>query len=211
MEQHNHWKLGQLQKRMVKPILGCFGALLLFCNFVLKKPLTYEMVSTAISVMMLVLAFILSLLERTLWKTRIMSVPFLENYWTPVLAGRWEGKFTRDGEKHDFVIEIKQSFTTVSCVTYSNHSSSAAYAAEILYNDHHKNYQLIYYWQGKTATTQKGTGDSNTFDGFTVLDIIIQEGKVIKLKGEYFTNRQPNQTKGTLEVTGRQEKLKNAF
>lgn len=211
MKQHNHWKLSQLQKAIIKIVLWGFGIVLLFLTIVLKIALDYDVLSEIISVISIVLGCILALMERVLWKTQIMRLPFLENYWTPVLEGRWKGTLVRDNVSHDFVIEIKQSFTSISCITYSKHSSSSAYAAEILYNDQLKNYKFVYYWHGGTTTVQENTGDSNVFEGFTVLDIIIESGKVTKLTGSYFTNRQPKQTKGTLNLEFGQKELKNSF
>lgn len=211
MKQHNHWKLSQFQKAIVKIVLWGFGFILLFITLVLKIALDYDVLSEIISALSILLGLALSLIERVLWKTRIMKLPFLEHYWTPVLEGRWEGTLVRDNKAHNFVIEIKQSFTSISCITYSKHSSSSAYAAEILYDDQLKIYKLIYYWHGGTTSVQENTGDSNLFDGLTVLDLVIVSGKVIKLKGSYFTNRQPKQTKGTLSLEFSQKELKNAF
>lgn len=140
-----------------------------------------------------------------------MRLPFLENYWTPILEGRWGGILERNGESHDFVIEIIQSFTSISCITYSEHSSSAAYATEILYNDQLNAYQLIYYWNGTTTNAVESNRDSDKFEGFTILDIIIRSGKVTELKGTYFTNRQPQQTKGKINLFFKQKTLKKSF
>lgn len=211
MKQHNHWKMHQLQKAIVKIVLWGFGLIFLLLTVVFKKKIDFNLVSETVSSISILLGLGLTWVEKTLWKTRIMRLPFFENYWTPVLEGRWEGKLIRENIPHDFVIEIKQSFTSISCITYSRHSSSSAYASEILYNDQLKNYQLIYYWHGGTISVQKNTGDSNTFDGLTVLDIIVEYGKVTRLKGTYFTNRQPKQTKGRLDLKFRQKELKNSF
>lgn len=211
MRPHNHWKLRQLQKAIIKIVLWGFGFALLFVTLVLKIPLGYNVLSEIISIVSIALGCSLTLVERVLWKTPIMKLPILENYWTPVLKGRWEGTLVRDKKPHKFVMEIKQSFTSISCTTYSRHSSSSAYATEILYNDLLKTYKLIHYWHGGTTAVQDGTGDTNTFEGFTVLDIIIQSGKVKKLTGSYFTNRQPKQTRGTLDLEFRQKDLKNSF
>ena len=211
MKQHNHWKMNQLQKVFAKVVLWGFGLVLLFLDLVLKKTLNFDMVSEVVGIISVAFGLSLTLVEKVLWKTKIMKFPLWEDYWTPVLEGRWKGTLTRDGEPHDFVIEIRQSFTAVSCVTYSTHSSSSAYAAEILYDEQLKSYKLIYYWQAKTTAVQANTGDTNIFNGFTVLDIIVESGSVTKLKGAYFTDRQPQQTKGTLNLTFEQKPLKNSF
>lgn len=211
MKQHNHWKMGQLQKAIIKIVLWGFGLIFLFLTIILKKTLDFNIVSTIVSILSIILGLMLTLVEKKMWKTRVMKLPFLENYWTPVLEGRWEGTLERSGESHNFVIEIIQSFTSISCATYSEHSSSYAYATEILYDDQLNVYKLIYYWSGTTTSTMEKNRDSDKFEGFTVLDIIIQSGKAIKLKGSYFTNRQPRQTKGNINLSFSQKTLKKSF
>lgn len=211
MKQHNHWKMRQFQKAIIKIVLWGFGLLLLFFNLILKKTLDFNIVSEVVSILSIILGLILALVERKLWKTSVMRLPFFEDYWTPILEGRWEGKLERNGKSHDFVIEIVQSFTSISCITYSKHSSSSAYATEILYDDQLKAYKLIYYWHGTTTNTIEDNRDSDKFEGFTVLDIIIQSRNVIKLKGTYFTNREPQQTKGNINLSFRQKTLKKSF
>ncbi len=211
MKQHNHWKMRQFQKMIIKVVLWGFGLLLLFFNLILKKTLNFNIVSEVVSVLSIVFGLVLSLVEKKLWKTWVMTLPFLEDFWTPILEGRWEGKLERNGESHDFVIEIVQSFTSISCITYSKHSSSSAYATEILYDDQLNVYKLIYYWSGTTTNTIDSNRDSDRFEGFTVLDIIIRSRSVIKLKGTYFTNREPQQTKGNINLSFRQKTLKKSF
>lgn len=211
MKQHNHWKLNQLHKIFAKVILWGFGLVLLLLDLLLQITLNFDMVSEVVGSISIAFGLILTLIEKVLWKTKIMKFPLWEDYWTPVLEGRWSGTLTRDDKPHDFVLEIRQSFTSISCVTYSTHSSSSAYAAEILYDEQLKSYKLVYYWQAKTTTVQPNTGDTNIFNGFTVLDIIVESGCVTKLKGAYFTDRQPTQTKGTLNLTFEQKTLKNSF
>lgn len=211
MRQHNYWKMRQFQKVIIKVVLWGFGLFLLFLTLVLKKAIDFNLLSGIISSLSIILGLALALIEKKLWKTRIMRMSFLENYWTPVLEGRWEGTLERNGELHDFVLEIIQSFTSISCCTYSKHSKSSASATEILYNDQLKLYQLIYYWNGTTTNTVGENRDSDRFDGFTILDIIIQSGTVTKLKGTYFTNRQPQQTKGSINLSLKQNMLKKAF
>lgn len=203
--------MNQLQKVFAKIVLWGFGLVLLFLDLVLKKTLNFDMISEVVGIISLAFGLGLSLIDKVLWKKKAMKFSLLEDYWTPVLEGRWKGILTRDNVCHDFVLEIRQSFTSIACITYSTHSSSSAYAAEILYDEQQKTYKLIYYWQAKTTNVQLNTGDTNIFNGFTVLDIIVESRDVTKLKGSYFTDRQPNQTKGTLNLTFEQKTLKNSF
>lgn len=211
MEQHNSWKMRQLQKIIIKVVLWGFGISFLILDLILKITFDFAMVSEVVGILSIVFGLLLTLLEKKLWKTRIMNLPFLENFWTPILEGRWEGELERNGKSHSFAIEIRQSFTSISCTTYSKHSSSSAYATEILYDNKTKVYKLIYYWNGKTTNTNENNRDTDRFDGFTILDIIIRSGKITKLKGTYFTNREPQQTKGNINLTFSQKTLKNTF
>lgn len=211
MKAFNHWKLQKLQKSTNKAVLWGFGLVLLLLGTVFKETINLDLVSKIIGITSIIVGICLFVIEKNLWKTEIMNFPLFENYWTPVLEGRWEGKFTRDKIDHPFVIEIKQSFNSISCITYSKNSSSTAYAAELLFNEQANTYQLIYYWQAKTKNSQQGTGDTNIFNGFTVLDVIIESKTVTRLEGLYFTDRQPNQTRGTLCFSKRQKVLKNSF
>lgn len=211
MRQFNHWKLDKLKGLSAKLVLWVNGLALLLLNTVFHRSIDFDMVSRVISIASIILGALLYSLERYLWKTNIMNLPFLDAYWTPVLEGRWEGTLTRAGERIPFVIEIRQSFNSISCITYSRNSSSSSIAAELLYNEQLKAYEFVYYWQAKTDHTQENTGDTNIFHGYTVLTVVIKSQKVAKLKGSYFTDRQPRQTKGTLEMTVRRETLKNSF
>lgn len=215
MKQHNYWKLKKLHDVSLSCILWVLGVVILLCSYLGGK-INYELISQIIGYVSVVLGFLLKQIEKRLWKGRIMQNGFVDDFKTPVVEGRWEGVLTRNGPpdsgiEHRFVIEITQSFTAVSCVTYSKHGFSESLAAEILYDEDRKRYKLIYYWQGKTTNVQPGTGDTNRFDGFTVLNVVENSNGEKLLKGEYFTNRQPQQTKGEIMVKFVQKRLKNTF
>lgn len=215
MKQHNHWKLVQLQKRYIQIALWGFGLLLLLFS-ALNRTINFNLVSSIIGIISLIFGVALMLFENYFWENEViqkamLKIPFLEQYWTPVLEGRWTGTLIRDNIPHEFVIEIVQSYSSISCVTYSTHSSSTAVSSEILFDEQTKIYKLIYYWQAKTTTVQPNTGTSNLFNGFTVLNIKAESGLITGLSGSYFTDRQPTQTNGTLNLTFQQKELKHAF
>ena len=215
MKQHNHWKLVQLQKRYIQIALWGFGLLLLLLS-AFNKTINFNLVSSIIGVISLLFGALLMLFENYFWKQEVVQKamlkgPFFEQYWTPVLEGRWTGTLIRDNVPHKFVLEIVQSYSSISCVTYSMHSSSTAVSSEILFDDQVKIYNLIFYWQAKTTTVQPNTGTSNLFNGFTVLNIKAESGKITGLSGSYFTDRQPTQTNGRLDLAFQQKELKHAF
>ena len=215
MKQHNYWKLRQIQGPYTQIALWVMGLVLLALAF-FSSEINFNNVSTVIGLVLPALSSVLMVFEHFLWKTKpvqivMKRVPFLEQYWTPVLEGRWSGTLNRDGRNHNFVIEIKQSYTSISCVTYSKHSSSEAIFTEILFNEETDRHQLVYYWSAKTKNVQLSMGEFDTFNGFTVLDIISDGEKVSKLSGRYFTERQPRQTHGSLELTFQQKKNVNQY
>ena len=69
----------------------------------------------------------------------------------PKICGRWEGFLKRDGKDHKFVIEIKQTYTNISCITYSAHGHSKSLCAELLYDQQNDCYSLVYLWEGKIS------------------------------------------------------------
>jgi hypothetical protein len=211
MKQHNHWKLSKLQKAIIKISLWGVGVVLLLLDAILKKTLDFNFLSSVVGALSILFGLFLTLLERVLWRTKIMALPFLENYWTPVLAGRWEGTLIRNKESHRFVIEIKQNFTTISCITYSSHSCSSALATEILYDEQLGTYELLFYWNGQTSTVQEPGRDLDSFNGLTVLNVKLDRKRAVGLSGYYFTNRQPIQTRGKIDLIFRQKDLKNCF
>jgi len=216
MRQHNQWKIRQLQKNFVKIVLWGFGLGLLFFTVLFHRSISFDFVSGAIGVCSFLFGLVIMLFEHFWWKKAFVqkvlySTPFLKGYWTPILEGRWEGTLVRDGMPHAFVLEITQSYTSISCVTFSKHSSSTALAAEILFDEDANNYKLIFYWGGKTTSVQPNEGDLNRFEGFTSLQIVFESGIVKRLKGEYFTDRRPKQTKGTLDLERKQFELKKSF
>lgn len=210
MRQHNYWKTKKILNLYSKFALYVFGIALLILNLILKgiDVLNFNTVSLAISVITIVISFLWHMFERTWWKKPIFQKFLPDDLKTPVIEGRWEGHLTREGQMHPFVIEIKQTYTSVSCSTYSRHSYSNCICAEILYDPNYKSYQLIYYWNGKTENTGTTNTTSATFYGFTVLKI---NTAYDELSGNYFTDRQPEQTLGKLYFNARQETLKNSF
>lgn len=206
MYQHNHWKIKQFFNILIKPVLWIFVGLVIFSNFLSNSKMTFNRISTLITIITIVLGIVWNKFEKTWWKHTNIQKILSDNYKTPVVEGRWKGILVRDGDEHDFVVEIKQTFMTISCATYSKHSYSKSIFAEILYNDAQKTYQIVYLWDGKTESTYGTDSKANNFYGLTILDI-----KNDKLEGEYFTNRLPKQTQGKIILNSRQKELKNTF
>lgn len=209
--QHNLEKLRRILDYVIKAAMWLLGAT--FMVLIIKPDIVieYSTIPTIINVLSFILVSLIKQFDKKLWKYKYINKYLPEKFWTPIIEGRWEGTLNRNREDHKFVIEIVQSFTSVSCRAYSRHSSSASIISEMIYNEQLKTYQLVFYWKGQTSNTQEGTGDTNRFDGFTVLDIVLSDKEAVKLVGSYFTDRQPHQTKGKIDLHFRQKELKNSF
>ena len=215
MRQHNYWKMQQLQTKYMQIALWLLGLVLLAYGL-FNWTIEFNCVSTVIGIICVIISAVMMIFENFLWKVNfvqkiMMTVPIFDKYWTPVLEGRWKGTLQRDNQDHDFVLEIKQTYTSISCVTYSHHSSSSAISSDLLYDEQNNTYQLAFYWHAYTTRTQPNTGDKNVFNGFTVMNVILEDGHVSKLKGSYFTDRQPKQTHGTIKLFFEQKSLKQSF
>lgn len=167
--------------------------------------------STLISSIWIVISIIWWAFDNFLWKCKWINkaLKFTKEFYCPIISGRWEGVLTRDGKEHKFVIEIKQTYTSISCVTYSTHGHSKSLCTELLYDQQNDSYSFVYLWEGKTSKSPNGQDEpSNYFNGTTILRI---SDDCKTLAGSYFTDRSPKQTKGTITLNDRQDVLKNAF
>lgn len=207
MKQHNYWKLKLVLNNLIKIILWVFGIFVFILNL-LSIWFDFSTISTLISMLSVLIVLIWTWFEKKGWKKAYINSHLPEDFWTPVIEGRWEGILTRDGMEHKFVVEIKQTFTSISCRTFSRHSHSSSIAAEILYNDNPSSHQFIYYWIGRTQNTGNKTSSTNSFNGFTILDINVSKNELV---GTYFTDRQPKQTQGKLKLSFTQKELNNSF
>ena len=167
--------------------------------------------STLISVVWIFISILWWAFDNYLWKVKWINKALSLNkeLYCPKISGRWEGALNRDGKDHKFVIEIKQTYTNISCTTYSTHGHSKSLCAELLYDQQNDSYSLVYLWEGKTSKSPDGQDEpSNYFKGTTILTI---SDDCKSLIGSYFTDRRPKQTRGTISLDNRQDVLKNAF
>ena len=192
----------------MKYSLWVFGVLILLLKVLSFIPIDFDTISTIISIVSFVFAILWGKFEKKWWKIEFINKHLPDDYTTPIIEGRWEGYLLRDGEKRDFILEISQTFTMISCKTYSKTSFSHSIYAELLFNEDDSSHQLAYLWTGKSSNTKDTSSSTNYFYGFTILDINVKNKS---LTGNYFTDRQPYQTRGELFLNFRQKELKNSF
>lgn len=131
----------------------------------------------------------------------------------PDLRGRWEGTLDRCDNvgPHFFAIEIQQRASSIQVSTFSNRSSSNSLTAEILCDSFETQFDLIYSWLGN-AGPLGGENETKIFHGTTILKLKNSDAR--SLCGFYYTDRQPVQTRGVinvfwvgLELTGSKESI----
>jgi hypothetical protein len=130
----------------------------------------------------------------------------------PDLRGRWEGILeNEDGSAtQKFVVEVKQTLTTMHVFSYSSIGRSVSILPEIATLENEDTFTLCYLWQGETNTSMKDIHHREHFQGYTMLDLH-QHEKPRALKGFYFTNHMPQQTRGGIELKWVSQTLKHSL
>lgn len=130
----------------------------------------------------------------------------------PNLDGRWVGTLTRDGQDHDFVLEIDHTPSRIFCSAFSHHSTSISEVERLFFDKKANTWILHFTWE--CNSTNLAIGNAN-FKGTTILNYfpeLTDEGKRMdKLQGPYYSNREPKPTKGFLRLRYGGAQKYNAF
>lgn len=146
--------------------------------------------------------------NKYLWHTKLFQGIRKTANIPPDLRGRWEGVLQNmDGDTQKFAIEVKQTLTTLHVVSYSTLGRSVSILPEIASSDSQEMFSLCYLWQGETHTSMRDFHHRVRFNGYTILHLHEHENPKI-LKGSYFTNHVPNQTRGGIELKWVSKELK---
>ncbi|MDZ4822389.1 MAG: hypothetical protein SH856_02910 [Flavobacteriales bacterium] len=141
-------------------------------------------------------------IDKVLWHTvvfkafrNMLSLP-------PDLRGRWEGKLfsSLDTQPQSFVIEIKQSLTSLHVYSYSSYGHSRSILVDIATDNAEDHFVLCFLWQGEVPTKLDNKTLIQKFHGYTLLTLN-EHTKPKTMKGTYFTDHLPDQTHGTIELT----------
>ncbi|WP_461630859.1 Cap15 family cyclic dinucleotide receptor domain-containing protein [Labilibaculum euxinus] len=126
----------------------------------------------------------------------------------PNLNGRFEGFVDRIDENnpHTFVIEIKQTFTSIVVYTYSKNSKGHSITAKFATDELSAKFYFFLNWQCRTKSLKK-ENEKDDFFGTSIIEVIRDKG-IYKLSDEYYTRRNPP-TKGVTELEWVGKKLKN--
>lgn len=147
--------------------------------------------------------------DKYLWHTRLFQLIKKTANIPPDIRGRWEGTLeNEDGsEIQKFVIEVKQTLTSLSVNSYSSLGKSVSILPEIACSENEENFTLCYLWKGTTNTSIKEILHRENFFGYTMLNLD-KTDKPSKLNGGYFANRQSGQSRGGIQLTWVSHKLK---
>lgn len=152
------------------------------------------------------------LLDHYLWRTKLFQALRKSVNIPPDFSGRWEGSLENaDGSPTQrFVIEVKQTLTTLKVHSYSTIGHSASVLCDIASDTHEENFTLCYLWEGETHTDMKDMHQGERFQGYTMLNLLEHE-KPKMLKGSYFTSRKSLQSRGGIQLTWVSPELKKKF
>jgi len=141
------------------------------------------------------------LTDTYLWHTKLFQAMRKPLNIPPDIRGRWEGTLENaDGsEPQKFVIEVKQTLTTMHVISFSTISRSASILSEIAASDNEDHFTLCYLWQGAINSLIKDLHQREHFYGYTMLHLHEHESPKI-FKGSYFTNRPSAQTRGGIQL-----------
>ena len=130
----------------------------------------------------------------------------------PDFRGRWEGILENaDGSQpQKFVIEIKQTLTSIRVHSFSAIANSKSILTEIASDSHEEHFMIGYLWQGEIGSSQKEMHQGEVFQGYTMLNLDEQETPK-SLQGSYFTNRKGMQTRGVIQLKWTSFDLKKKF
>jgi len=140
--------------------------------------------------------------DKYLWHTKLFQSMRRPLNIPPDIRGRWEGTLENaDGsETQKFVIEVKQTLTTLGVHSFSSIGHSASILSEIASSENEDKFTLCYLWKGKINTSMKDIHKRETFYGYTMLHLYENESPKV-LKGSYFTNLILSQTRGGIQLT----------
>jgi len=141
-----------------------------------------------------------ALLEKRLWRTKVMQN--IKTYLNipPDLRGRWEGYLVSSvspDDKKDFAIEVEQTLTTLNIFSYSAFGNSSSILAEIGSDEREEIFSMCYLWQSEIRNETSQGLMVQRFNGYTMLHWN-KPNKVMELHGTYFTDLLPNQTHGRI-------------
>ena len=140
-------------------------------------------------------------IDKQLWHTRLFQVIRTKINVPPDLRGRWEGTLENaDGTgTQQMVLEITQTLTHLRVHAYSSIAQSSSIITDIATDLHEEQFTLCFLWLGSANVQITDIDHPEAFYGYTMLKLE-ENGSPRSLKGFYFTNRRPHQTRGGIQL-----------
>lgn len=144
------------------------------------------------------------------WRFRVFKgwlVPFpdLQGTWQGTLQSTWEDPETGQAiPAIPVTLAIKQTFSHISCVLYTDESSSHSTAAQIFQDDESGVFRLSYNYTNRSRAIVRDR--SAIHDGAANLRVVLKPDK--RLEGEYWTSRKST---GDLTVSFVSKKIAQRF
>ena len=151
-------------------------------------------------------------LDTYLWHTKLFQSIRKSLNIPPDMRGRWEGELENaDGSQpQKFVIEVKQTLTSIRVHSFSAIANSKSILTEIASDSHEERFMIGYLWQGEIGSSLKEMHQGEVFQGYTMLNLEEHESPRT-LQGSYFTNRKGMQTRGIIKMKWVSHKMIHKF
>jgi hypothetical protein len=141
----------------------------------------------------------------SIFKKWLVPLPDLQGTWKGTLESTWIDPTTNQKiPPKDVMLVIKQTFSNISCVMYTDESDSFSNTAQINEDDDSGIFRLSYNYTNRSRANVRDR--SAIHDGAAILKVITEPEKV--LKGEYWTSRK---TTGDISVKFVSRKLSENF
>jgi hypothetical protein len=136
-----------------------------------------------------------------IFKGWLVPFPDLQGTWKGTLQSTWIDPATSQKiQPKDVMLVIKQTFSNISCVMYTDESNSFSNTAQINQDDDSGIFRLSYNYINRSKANVRDK--SAIHDGAAILKVITEPEK--SLEGEYWTSRK---TTGDISVKFISKKL----
>jgi hypothetical protein len=130
----------------------------------------------------------------SIFKKWLVPLPDLQGTWEGTIESTWIDPATnRKIPPKNVTLVIKQNFSNISCVMYTDESDSFSNTAQINEDDDSGIFRLSYNYTNRSRANVRDR--SAIHDGAAILKVITEPEKI--LKGEYWTSRK---TTGDISV-----------
>lgn len=148
-----------------------------------------------------VITIIAFLFDRYFWQCSIFRnwlvlIPNLNGKWKGIICSDWINPDTKEKcMPIETSLSIKQSLTNISCVMTTGEMKSNSITSDFRIDINNQVLELSYVYLSIPNLTVRNR--SQIHHGAIIFDIIIENNNVIRLKGNYWTDRK---TIGTIEL-----------